>query len=209
MAFVRDDEPLPDSVTRLPVCPVRSSPSSAVAVVRPSTLRFPSPVVGSPLLRVRSTSAVPFFRVAPPVRNTTESSPAPAVWSHTPSVSVSPPCPWPPPSGSCQRHLSISIPDAKSGYRYLAPAEGDVPRCRPAVRAAWCLSFRAADRLSVVLHHRLQHLQPGRDAQAVTRMRDVPQHAEHRQRHPDRHRTRGGWRRVFRLSLAMGGSFLP
>ena len=62
---------------------------------------------------------------------------------------------------------------------------------RPAVRAAWCLPFgpQTASRSSSIIA--CSTCKPGRDAQAVTRMRDVPQHAEHRQRHPDRHRTRG------------------
>ena len=194
MAFVRDDEPLPDSVTRLPICTVRSSPSSAVAVVRPS-----------PCGSRRPSSAARYYGCGRhrPCRSSGSRRPSGTPPSRRPrrrSAATLRPCPClhrvrgRRPVEARQRQLSISIPDAKSGYRYLAPAEGDVARHAAAPPRRPCgvvPSFRAADRLSVVLHHRLQHLQPCRDAQAVTRMRDVPQHAEHRQRHPGRHRTRG------------------
>ena len=58
-------------------------------------------------------------------------------------------------AGHRQRHhLSVSLPDAKSGYRYLAAAERNVARHAPAPPCRPCdlvTSLRAAERVSVVL----------------------------------------------------------
>ena len=68
--------------------------------------------------------------------------------------------------------------------------------------------LRAAQVFSIPLHHRLQDLHPGLDAQAMERFPDTVQHAEHRQRHLiETVRELRGWLERFRLScFAMGGS---
>ena len=74
------------------------------------------------------------------------------------------------------RHLDLTAAE-----RHLAVDTPAAPR-RPLDLVA---PLRATQRFPIRLHHRLQDLQPGRDAQAMERFPDTVDHAEHRQRHLD------------------------
>ena len=69
---------------------------------------------------------------------------------------------------AAERHLAVDAPAAPRG-----PLDLVAP-------------LRATQGFPIRLHHRLQDLQTGRDAQAMERFPDTVEHAEHRQRHLNR-----------------------
>ena len=100
---------------------------------------------------------------------------------------------WPPPIGS-----------SPAGLRHPSSARG-AAAARPAARRVGLSTLvaprgpldlmaplRTTQDFPVRLHHRLQDLQPGRDAKAMERFPDTVDHAEHRQRHLDRDGSRAG-----------------
>ena len=94
-----------------------------------------------------------------------------------------------------QRDLAIRAPHAEPRQLDLPPAERHLAVDTPsAPRGPLDLMapLRTTQDFPVRLHHRLQDLQPGRDAQAMERFADTVDHAEHRQRHLDRDGSRVG-----------------
>ena len=92
-----------------------------------------------------------------------------------------------------QRRLAVGAPNAQPRHGNLAPAKryltGHAPAA-PRRPLGLMAPLRAAQVFSIPLHHRLQDLHPGLDAQAMERFPDTVQHAEHRQRHLNRDRSR-------------------
>ena len=112
-----------------------------------------------------------------------------------------------------QRDFALGAPHPLPRQLDLPPAECHLAVDTPsAPRGPLDLMapLRTTQDFPVSLHHRLQDLQPGRDAKAMERFPDTVDHAEDRQRHLDRDGARaGGWPDIFRLScFAMGGSLL-
>ena len=95
-------------------------------------------------------------------------------------------------SGTSRRPRSA--PGAAAPRPAAAPSVTGLSTLPPrhAGRSTWWRPFGATQHCPVLLHHRLQDLQPRRDAQAVERFPDTVHHAEHRQRHLNRDGSRVG-----------------
>ena len=88
-----------------------------------------------------------------------------------------------------QRYLAVRAPHPEPRHLDLPPAERHRTLDTPAAPRGpldLVAPLRATQYCPVRLHHRLQDLQPRRDAQAVERFSDTVHHAEHRPRHLNR-----------------------
>ena len=94
-----------------------------------------------------------------------------------------------------QRYLAVRTPHPEPRHLDLPPAERHRTLDTPAAPRGpldLVAPLRATQHCPVRLHHRLQDLQPRRDAQAVERFSDPVHHPEHRQRHLNRDGSRVG-----------------
>ena len=94
-----------------------------------------------------------------------------------------------------QGYFAVGAPHSEPRQLDLPPAERHLAVDTPATPRGpldLMASLRATQHFPVRLHHRLQDLQPGRNAQSMERFPDPVHHAEHRQRHLDRDGSRVG-----------------